>query len=233
MKRKIALALVLVLVCLSFAGCTLEKQRQSHLKFDENGNIPYNDNIYILLEDNSALLDPALNEEEIFYLTEPDVPLLLQKKYGMYAYVSMDERFIYSAGLYYCRSDIYEKVAAELKNPEMENFCYDLSYYGIYEAFLISQEDAKWLRELVQQIEPEQSDIWYSAGPEVIAKLYSCNADMFLREYAYTVYRVGLSYCLRSVDAKKGIELVYQIPAVDTPRFAAIFENSLVDYKAY
>ena len=39
MKRKIALALVLVLVCLSFAGCTLEKQRQSHLKFDENGNI--------------------------------------------------------------------------------------------------------------------------------------------------------------------------------------------------
>lgn len=231
MKRIIALILALLLLCLSFAGCTLEKQRQSHLKFDGNGNIPYNDNIYILLEDNSTLLDPALNEEKIFYLTEPDVPLLLQKEYGMYAYVSMDERFIYSAGLYYCRSDIYEKVAAELKNPEMENLCYDL--YGIYEAFLISQEDAKWLRELVQQIEPEQADIWYSAGREVIAKLYSCNADMFLREYAYTVYRVGLSYCLRSVDAKKGIELEYQIPAVDTPRFAAIFENSLVDYKAY
>lgn len=234
MKRIIALILALLLFCLSFAGCTLEKQRQSHLKFDENGNISFNGHTYILLDESSVFLNPAVDSKMDYYLTEPDVPVLQRKKFGTYAYVSLDGKFVYSAGMYYCRSDVYAEVEALLKQPEcMQYFCMDWSsFYDVDECMLISLEDTNWFKKLIAQLESGEEVDSLPDDTEILTQIYACDKDMILKEFVCTVYRSGRSYYLRRYDPESERYAQYCIPAEDTPRFAAMLENPYVDYKS-
>lgn len=237
MKRYIALILVTLLVCMSFAGCTLQNQRKAHLKFDGDGNIQLNGQTYMVLHENTNMLDPMMDYETEYYVTEADVPLLLREMMGSRAYISQDGKLLEVGPDYYCRSDVYAEVAELLKNPgKLEYLCYD-PMYSAGESVVVSLEDSRWVMELLDTLEPVEdesqldSTVYYT-------QVYACNQDMLLRTYAFEIYRSGMSYYvykpltdLEGEDFYAYHYVYYHIPAEDAPRFHAIFADKLSELK--
>ena len=102
MKRTLkisALALVIAMLCLSFCGCAaLDDRKDTHAVWTQKGSkdsITYNGEVYKLLE-NEDEHNPAYNEENLLtlYVTEPDVPAILSKRFGIDLQLSSDENFI-------------------------------------------------------------------------------------------------------------------------------------------
>ncbi len=237
MKRYIALILVALLVCMSFAGCTLENQRNAHLKYDSDGNIQLNGQTYIALHENTNMLDPEMDYETEYYVTEADVPLLLKDMLGVSSYASKDGKILEVGPDYYCRSDVYAEVAELLRNPgKLEYFCYT-PLYTAGETNLVSLEDSRWVMELLETLEPVEDESQLDSAV-YYTPVYACNQDMLLRTNAFEIYRSGMSYYvykpltdLEGDDFYAYHYVYYHIPAEDAPRFHAIFADKLSELK--
>lgn len=225
MKRLFAFLLTAVLLCLSLTGCTLESMRKTHLVFDEAGNINLNGQTYIYLQDARDLLDPELDYEQMYYTTDADVPLLLQEMLGASTYLSKDGRFLmlWHSDIY-CRSDVYEEIAAKVKNPgELEYF----GYYNDARGFvLMNKEDSAWLRSVLEQLEPH-SDMLVE-NQEYMTQLEACSEDLLMRQYVYTVYRSANGYCFERYNDVSGNYEVLVFPQEQEGRLELILQFSTI-----
>ncbi len=117
------LALVIVIMCMSFCGCAeLDDMKESHAVWTEKGNkdsITYNGKTYKLLE-NNELHDPQYNQnwDNTIYVTEPDVPVLLSTDFGIDLQLSADGSII--------SGYIFDDYKTEVQNP------YGLPFYSEY-----------------------------------------------------------------------------------------------------
>jgi len=146
-KRLLCLALVIAL-CLSLCGCRqLDDMKSRHATWMENGNILWNDNVYVPLYTDSTVGDYEYVEElnwensEVIHVTKQDVPVLLSKRLGTNGYtgagglllevnsyvVSVPEVTEYEyVNIFYCRKDMYDWALNALQNG------YEIQEYGYY-----------------------------------------------------------------------------------------------------
>lgn len=119
MKKNVKTVLVLLtavglLLCL--CGCSgLENMRKKQAFPGENGEILWNGAVYKALPGNEDFYVETGDYSELVYVTEPDVPVLLSSMFSeMDLYPSGDGVFLedLDAGIYYCREDRYEEMAA-------------------------------------------------------------------------------------------------------------------------
>lgn len=94
-----ALALAVVVMCLSFCGCAeLDDMRESHAVWTQKGNtdsITYNGEVYKLLDNIEGHNPMYTNDwDNTLYVTEPDVPVLLSTDFGVDLQLSTDGKFI-------------------------------------------------------------------------------------------------------------------------------------------
>lgn len=147
MKRLLCLTLALAL-CLSLGGCRqLDDMKSRHATWMDNGNILWNDNVYIPLYTTSTAGDYEYVEElnwedsEVIHVTKPDVPVLLSERLGTNGYTGAGgmllevnsyvvtlhnaEEYEY-VNTFYCRADMYNWALDALQNG------YEIQEYGYY-----------------------------------------------------------------------------------------------------
>lgn len=229
MKKKIAILLLAVVLCLSFAGCTMEKLKESQVFYNEEGNVTWKGHEYILLQ-NDNMLAPMIDYETILYATETDVPALLQEMYGEGMYPSMDEKFL--VGWYsgtYCRSDCYEEYNNyQIDNASLDRYCYtytDEDWNSGY--YLLTQEETDWINGLLISLDAQtlSEDKFYEMEIEWIVDLEACSEDLLVRNLAIEIYRIEDTYYFRPYDENDGITLI-QVPAEETKALETLIERA-------
>ena len=233
MKKKFAMVLAVLLLCLNFTGCTIEGMRKTHLLYDEAGNISFNGATYMLLPNDRQMLNPPMDYEVAYYTTTADVPMLLQDVFGDSTFVSQDGRFLQVNFLdVYCRSDYYDEMLARVQNLEGMD-CY--GFYpndGVHEFTVMSLEDSAWLRSMLEQVEPENDDDGYWNGNaesywDYVTQIETCSQDLIMRQYSYTVYHSQGEFVFESFSDSDSKYLTWRIPEEHTERLSKILELAL------
>lgn len=147
LKRLLCLTLIIAL-CLSLGGCRqLDAMKSRHATWMDNGNILWNDHVYIPLYTDATVGDYEYAEElnwegsEVIYVTKPDVPVLLSKRLGTNGYpgaggmllevnsyivtLHNPEEYEYINTIY-CRADMHNWALDALQNG------YEIQEYGYY-----------------------------------------------------------------------------------------------------
>lgn len=233
MKKQTWILILALVLCFVFSGCTLDSIRKSHGICNEEGIIEWNGQEYIALPSN-VTINSKYDYKTRVYITEKDVPDLLQQLYGYNVVASEDGRFL--DGWYggtYCRSDCYEEIAAMVRNPgTLEYFCYYSAYRG--ETLRISKEDSQWLRSVLEQLEPlengDPEDNWTEptqinyAFTEYLAELIACNQDMLLQKFAYNICITEEGYLFERYNEETGGYVQLLFPEQETERLESVFK---------
>ena len=224
MKKRIALFLALVLLCLSFTGCTLEGMRRTHLKYDENGNIPFNGHTYIHLPDDRGILNFVIDYSETYYTTAPDVPLLWREDFGDYTRVSKDGNFLMVAVEYYCHSDIYEEMKQMLQDPSaLEYFCIEpREFFDRY--IMLTEEESLWLKGILENTEPtNELDRYYT---EYIAQVYACSEDLLLQQELFDIRKMSTGFYFEQYNEKTESYDAIVLTPEDSAKLGDILERA-------
>ncbi len=152
--RLIAGVLLTVMLCLSFCSCAyIDEERLYHAKWTDDAKnvISFRGNDYIKLPYCEDLNFIDSGEEEMSFVTENDVPLLLSSLYGDCVTVSKDGEFLsvetwsfladeYTFGIY-CRADLYNELLTAIETYKLDRYCvhepkeyYDEDGYYHYES---------------------------------------------------------------------------------------------------
>ena len=161
-RKFLILLLALAMMCLYLTGCDeLDTMKQSHGHWVTEGDTSsfnLNDETYVLLED-AANLNPMYNSqhEDIIYITDPDVPVLLSTSYSNAFEISENGNFVVGSLPYnykaeykdstflfspiitvsesmdgeavtYCKESIYDDVKKKIKDG-IEYTHYGYSYF--------------------------------------------------------------------------------------------------------
>lgn len=230
MKKKIAILLLAAVLCLTFAGCTLDSYRQSQVFYNKEGNVTWKGHEYILLDESTAI-NPLLDYENYLYATDTDVPLLLQQMYGERMLPSLDERFLLSgySGLVYCRSDYYEQYNNyQSETASMDRYCYCYAdMEGNVGYYCLTDEETDWINGLLISSDAQtmSEDKFYEMEIEWIVALEACSEDLLVRSLAIEIYRMEDTYYFRPYDENDSITLI-QVPAEETETLEALIERT-------
>lgn len=115
MKKKFVSLFVIFMLMLSLCGCTMENVKSTHAVWNETGNVEWQGKEYLLLTAVQEGFQPEVNGENGVYVTETNVPTLLQYMLGEYMDVSVDEKFLVGWSYIYCRSDCYDEMFTTLE----------------------------------------------------------------------------------------------------------------------
>ncbi|MBR5525144.1 MAG: hypothetical protein IKU51_07750 [Clostridia bacterium] len=120
MKRIVALVLTL-LICLILCSCKeLDEKRQRHALRQADGTVCWNGAVYKPLSEYGYEVIQELNIFEsaggYVYVTDADVPVLLSNYFGVGMSLYKNDSFMMSwrNERFYCRTDAYEQVVADL-----------------------------------------------------------------------------------------------------------------------
>lgn len=129
--KRISLLLIVGVMIFALCGCSdLDRLRELQLFVEEDGTFYHNNIHYVPLKTNEYFR-PAGNYTRVYYLTEPDVPVLLSSDYAIgLVQFSEDGRFCedYRRGIWFCDEKLYEEVQAKNRSP----FLPDTLYYGYH-----------------------------------------------------------------------------------------------------
>ncbi len=123
MKKFVKLLGILLLLgamLLSLGGCKELDDMRAHQLFPEADGSFLRDGVrYVRLEAN-GYFRPANRLSSTYYLTNPDVPVLLSQQFTIgYLSFTQDGRFVENQrdGSWYCREDLFEEIQAKNRQP--------------------------------------------------------------------------------------------------------------------
>lgn len=226
--RIIALVLSLVTLCLSLSSCDfIDKMRENQGFWNEDGSIKWNGETYKLLPKCEYFAPEVEGSDNVIYVTESDVPVLLTNFYGEDFLLSkngiflMNEDPLYVSTDIYCRSDKYDETVAYLKTPGiLSEYCYIYYAYNddnVYEERRYQlTESEKAAVTSVLKANPTKGTDENPEDYEYIIDLWLCSKDMlFMRDLNCSILiQKGGSYLL-SVEKQDGDALstyYYSVP---------------------
>ena len=132
--KKFFTCILLAGLALSLCSCRyLDEMRKRHAVWNNETEILWNGAAYRRL--------PKVESEHLYgeglTITDPEIPVLLSDMYGVSAHADPTGRLIiadyayfdgYSEGCY-ARSDVYDLLNADIRNPVTDHFCADISIY--------------------------------------------------------------------------------------------------------
>lgn len=232
-----ALLLAVITIIASLSGCSLLDELRASCGYIEEVEgttcISYNDVVYKALPFDERL-SPIFNYDETFYISEPDIPLLLVPTLGTTYYISVDGKFVcddYSSN-YFCREDIYDELIAQMNDtfPFME-LCY--SYYGYDEITgeyteirtLLSSDEIKAISDTFSYSEPITMPDFAELNTDCYVEIFSCSKDALLLEAYADLISIQDKYYIITSDY--GEELYYEVPAEQAEALSKIISNAM------
>ncbi len=188
-KRVSALALAVVL-CLALCSCNaIKEMRASQAFYGENGEIILGGQVYKSLntQELPAGLETRIND--VGYITESDVPVLLASTFGEWASYNHNKTVI-EAGIYYAREDVYDYVAQLIKYPYISDYCVEVENEVSYETEyqLLKQRYLNAIDEIVyggNEITYDQQGEYAFSTDSM--SIYKCDEKMVFQSLAYRV----------------------------------------------
>ena len=218
MKQKIRTILVLLLIpflLVAFTACeTLDDLRNTQGFWEEDGSISLHGTRYLKLPPCEEIAIDA--ETDTFYITEPDVPVLLSSMYGDYFSRSEDARFLRGNGEFYCHSDHYEEIKTRIENGvEMDHFCYTEYRFidGITRQVttVLSRPAIQLLNDTVKNSTPMALPEGATMSFDQTVHIYRSSEDALFRTYAFKLCRLSESYYITVTETISGEETYYPI----------------------
>lgn len=233
MKKLVSLLLISLLT-ISLCGCTMKSVKSSHAVWNDVGNIEWQNKEYVLLTSVDEGFHPETDGETGVYVTEADVPMLLQFILGEYMDVSVDEKFLIGWEFVYCRSDCYEEIATTLEQgSEMNGYCYE--YWedsDISEFFQLNDEQVNLVNSIFTETIPVQMDYGelFEDAWEYLGDVQSCSEDMMFRMFAFELWEFDGNYHLVIPDENYEQAYRFEVPAEQMDTMREIFEKLALYY---
>ena len=130
--KRLGLLLIFGSLVFSLCGCKdLDRLREYQIFIEEDGSFYHEGKHYVQLDANDYF-SPVGNYTRNYFLTEPDVPVLLSSEFAVSMLrFSQDGRFcrdIYHNNKWFCTEDIFEEIQAKNR----ESFVPDTIFYTYY-----------------------------------------------------------------------------------------------------
>lgn len=203
MKKRILSLLITLGLCLSLCGCQyLDDMKTARAYMTEDGTIILADGMeYKLLPECEEFWPDFHGAEDIYIVTDPELPLLLTSIGATYGSKSADGRFlqIYDLGGYYCQADIYASMCERIHHgftPAV--YCYQ--YYDIENhrdaLYELTLEQAAALEWVYYEQELEELPTGATMVYDVRVDLYLCSSDHLFRQDTIDIGIVDGKYYL-------------------------------------
>lgn len=234
MKKRILSLFVVLSFSFLLCGCTMESVRSTHAIWNQQGNITWQGKEYVLLAPVDQEFTPLLNMDENLYVTEEDVPTLLQYTMGTYMNKSLDEKFLVDTDYIYCRSDCYDEMVTVLEQgSEMNGYCYEYwDDHGNFQYYQLDDQQTDILNSIFAEITPVEMsyDELYESEWEYYGDVQSCSKDMLFRTFAFELWSLEGDYQFVVPDETFEQANRYPILAEDVESVEEIFEKMALSY---
>ena len=134
--RTAILVFALTVLCFSLSGChALDELRNTQAFRNDDGTISYNGQIYKALPHIEEFEDLFFAFDDIVYITDKDVPVLMTFFFGTAASMDKNATVIRMTGsneTFFCREDMYDNLLEEIKNPQYTKYKLQIDTWGYY-----------------------------------------------------------------------------------------------------
>jgi len=247
MKKYQKLIAVLCFACLLIpllCGCgALDDARKTQAFYDEEGNILWNGVVYKMLP-RGEYFTPVTEYDNRVYVTEQDVPVLLQEMFAEEVLAATEDGLILESYFdffygdespYYCREDRYAELSQRMQVP----FAPDMVYYEyhaynpeteVYEYQFYRLSDDEWgvLKKILETVEPMQVSEGWNLDYEWIVYLRESSEDRLFSREILDLMVCGSTYYLRLDIGRE--TAIYEVPKDAAPLVAKIMEAKIRDY---
>ncbi len=192
MKRRLrfaALCLAVCLLCGSLCGCSsgIDELRKQHGILTADGNIVLEGATYRPLIATDAF-SPPMDAESWIFVAEEGVPLLVAMNRGNDYCLSEDGVFLCAEygddpdNTYYCRSDRYDEVTAQLKNPPAMTR---------YQHTYMTVDENEYIDDAVYEMTPTEADTYVTICDAGEWSAVSTDTTIFYDRTAVQIIRVS------------------------------------------
>lgn len=225
-KRLSVLLLVGILV-FALCGCDALDEMREHQLFPEEDGSFYKDDIHYVALETNGYFSPSNNFADTYYLTKPDVPVLLSPQFNIgWLDFTEDGRFCYDAysGIWFCQESIYEEIQARNREPFVPDTLF-YSYYGYDENkewtelnYKLSLEEVAAIAEVLKG-EPMQLGDGIYLSTDWECGLTEATDDLLFRHNGPSIAKAGDAFYVSTYEDSGAT--TYQVPQELNP----IFEN--------
>lgn len=234
MKKNMVSLLVVLLLTFSLCGCTMESVQSTHAVWNQQGNITWQGKEYVLLAPVDQEFTPLLNMDENLYVTEEDVPTLLQYTMGTYMNKSLDEKFLVDTDYIYCRSDCYDEMVTVLEQgSEMNGYCYEYwDDHGNFQYYQLDDQQVNILHGIFTETAPVQMpyDELYGSEWEYYGDVQSCSKDMLFRAFSFELWSLDGDYHIIVPDETFEQANRYDIPKEQIKEVEEMFDKLVLSH---
>lgn len=232
--KRLGVLLLLGAMVFALCGCRELDEMREHQLFPEKDGSFYKDGVRYVALDTNDYFQPADTFSRVYYLTEPDVPVLLSPQFNIgYLEFSEDGKFCEDLrkAQWYCREDLFEEIQAKNREP----FVPDVLFYNYYAydkngewtdmVYTLSVEEAAAIAEVVKG-EPLQlgDGVYLSTDWEL--GLTEATEDMLFRYSGPSLCKAGNSLYI-STYGEDGAT-TYHVPE----KYNDLLENMAKHYLA-
>lgn len=221
----ISLFLIFVL-CIACSSCVnLDELRSMRASVTETGTILLADGTEYKLLPVCEEFSPNFENDDLIYVVEDDVPLLLMDAFGDWVWKSEDGKFLKgSIYEYYCRADLYDELCQRMEAgfvPDTYGYWYYDDEEGQRVFYTLTQEQADavaWVYGMqTPEILPEAVSLRYTHKVD----LYLCTQDALFKRETVDLCQYQSKYYV--VGSESGAIALYPVPEELSTVFASIF----------
>lgn len=231
----VILCLCTALLCVSLTGCDfIDEMRECQAFYNEDGNIVLEGNVEYIPIQIPEGLQVSVDYEEMVYVTERDVPVLLSEAFGATYYKSKDEIFLEhyegdsDVNIYYCRADKYDFVE-ELVGKDYVPAGYVYTYYdyivGEEKEYHLTGAQSQAVEAVLSTVTPTVIPDNYEIYWDCLIETYTYGEQDILRRYEFDIGLVNETYSI-VIDG----ENIYEVPVEYNSTFERITEKYLEQY---
>ena len=183
--KTIILSLFVICICFTLCSCAaLDEARLNHAfyKDDDTSTITFRNKSYKALP-NCEDFSPEW--ENLAYVTEKDVPVLVRSMFGDILYFSDDLKFLNVYGVKYCAEDLYEKYREKFTNYSLDFYCMEYSYYDktgyCSTTILLSEDQIKAINNAIKN--SQQSNQQIPSYEYDYVDIFACDETMEFKRY--------------------------------------------------
>ncbi len=232
--KRVGILLLLGIMVFALCGCdALDEMREHQIFPESDGSIIIDGVRYIALDTNDYFGVEIDYEQNAYYLTNPDVPVLLSQDYCIGRInVSKDLRFCHDGiqGMYFCREELFPEVQAKNREP----FSPDILSYHYYtidnlgqfndEIYILSEEETAAIKDVLENTAPLQLGDGIYISYDWSMGLNVSTKDMLFHHPGPGINKAGSTYYLDIYTGNQS--LTYQVPN----HYNALFENMTVAF---
>ena len=227
---KVLSLIISIIFCFSLCGCiNLDDFRDIRASITKEGTIKlYDGSEYKLLPECEELVPDFFSSDEVVFVVEEEVPLLLTFISEASFSKSADGLFLQDDSVdslvYYCRTDVYDSVLRRIQNGFSPELCgyYYFDFDSEKECFYsLTEAEAAAVNEVYKTVTPEKVPEAAELSYDYTASLCLSSKDkLFMKDFVNVSVLEGKYYL---VNYDLNLTTIYNVPK----KFEKVFESIL------